>query len=210
LSNSAALQGKPHGYIVWGVADSSHDIIGTQFRPRQAKGKGNEDLELWLSIHLKPRIDFRIHEFEMIGKPVVIFEVPAAKWTPVDFQGERYIRVGSHKKKLRDYPEKEISLFTMLAESRVDWSAEVIESADLDCLDPKAIEFARAQYAEKHPKLADELPGWDDGRFLDKAKMRRDGAISPNRPGQGALWQLTKPGEESSGLAESKENADPD
>jgi ATP-dependent DNA helicase RecG len=178
LSNSAALLGKPHGYIVWGVADGSHDVIGTQFRPRQTKGKGNEDLELWLGIHLKPRIDFRIHEFEEAGTHVVLFEVPAAKGTPVDFQGERYIRVGSHKKKLRDYPEKEISLFTVLAASGIDWSAEIIETADLDCLDPKAITFARAQYAEKHPMLADELSGWDEAKFLDKARICIGGKIT--------------------------------
>ena len=29
LSNSAALCGKTNAYLVWGIADSSHDIIGT-------------------------------------------------------------------------------------------------------------------------------------------------------------------------------------
>ena len=33
-------------------------------------------------------------------------------------------------------------------------------------------------------------------------EMRRDGVITPNRRGQGALWELAKPGEERPGLAE--------
>lgn len=32
-------------------------------------------------------------------------------------------------------------------------------------------------------------------------EMRRDGAITHNRRGQGALWELAKPGEEPRGLA---------
>lgn len=178
LSNSAALLGKSVGYIVWGVEDGSHDIIGTQFCPRQTKGKGNEDLELWLGIHLNPRVDFRIHEFEVKGKAVVLFEIPAAKGIPVSFQGERFIRVGSHKKKLREYQEKEIALFDTLSTVPVDWSAEVVETATIDDLDTKAVAFARTQYAEKHPKQAGEMATWDDGKFLDKAKVCIGGKIT--------------------------------
>lgn len=178
LSNSAALLGKPCGYMVWGLSDGSHALIGTTFRPRQTKGKGNEDLELWLGIHLTPRIDFRIHEFESEGTPFVIFEIPAAQSIPVSFQGERFIRVGSHKKKLRDYPEKEIALFKVLAAGNADWSAEIIASATIDHLDASAIAFARTQYAEKHPKQAAEMAGWADGKFLDKAKVCIGGKIT--------------------------------
>lgn len=178
LSNSAALLGKESGYMVWGISDENHDIVGTTFRPRQTKPKGNEDLELWLGIHLNPRIDFRIHEFEAEGKSIVLFEIPAARSIPVAFNRERFIRVGSYKKKLRDYPEKEISLFETLAIDKADWSAKIVESATLECLDAKAIAFARAQYAEKHPKLASELIDWDDLKFLDKAKVCIGGRIT--------------------------------
>ena len=178
LSNSAALLEKAAGYIVWGVEDGSHDIIGTQFRPRQTKGKGNEDLELWLGVHLDPRVDFRIYEFQEKEKAVVLFEIPAAKGIPVSFQGERFIRVGSHKKKLTDYPGKEIALFKLLTAGDADWSTEVIETATIDHLDAKAVAFARTQYAEKHPKQAGEMRTWDDRKFLDKAKVCIGGKIT--------------------------------
>jgi predicted HTH transcriptional regulator len=44
LANAATLSGKAKAYLVWGVEDSSHTIVGTQFSPSTAK-KGNEDLE---------------------------------------------------------------------------------------------------------------------------------------------------------------------
>lgn len=43
LSNSAALLNKPFGYLVFGVEDGSHAVIGTTFKAKQHK-KGNEEL----------------------------------------------------------------------------------------------------------------------------------------------------------------------
>lgn len=65
--------------------------MGTLFKPRQNK-KGNEELENWLGRLLQPRVDFRIHEFTHEGKPVVIFEIPAASYMPVRFSGKEFIR----------------------------------------------------------------------------------------------------------------------
>lgn len=58
LSNSAALYERPKAYLVWGVDDTTHKIVGTDFQYRKMK-KGNEELEAWLSRMLSPRINFR-------------------------------------------------------------------------------------------------------------------------------------------------------
>ncbi|MDH5639793.1 MAG: ATP-binding protein [Nitrospira sp.] len=58
LSNSSALAGKAFAYLVWGIADGDHAIVGTQFSPRVAK-VGNEELENWLLKLLTPKIHFR-------------------------------------------------------------------------------------------------------------------------------------------------------
>ena len=42
LANSAALEGKAHAYIAWGINDLSHEVVGTSFNPRKEK-KGNEE-----------------------------------------------------------------------------------------------------------------------------------------------------------------------
>src|SRR4051812_6750802 len=61
LSNSATLHGKRSGYLVWGINNVTHDIVGTRVSLRTAK-VGNEELESWLLRLLTPRIDLRIHE----------------------------------------------------------------------------------------------------------------------------------------------------
>ena len=110
LANTAALHGKIHAYLVWGIEDQTHAIVGTTFYPGSSK-KGNEPLESWLLRLLRPRIDFRFHEVIIDDKHVVLLEIDSATHQPVAFRGTEFIRVGSTKKKLKDYPEKERELW---------------------------------------------------------------------------------------------------
>lgn len=110
LANSATLKDKVHAYLVWGIDGTSHDIVGTSFRPTQSK-KGNEELENWLMHLLNPRINFHLIEFEAEGKHISMIEIPRASHEPIRFQGVEYVRIGSYKKKLKDYPEKERELW---------------------------------------------------------------------------------------------------
>lgn len=185
ISNSAALESQPFGYIVWGIEDGTHDVVGTTFKPRQKKGQGNEDLEPWLNKLLSPRIDFRIFEFNTDdGTPVVLFEIQAANTAPVAFSGRRYVRVGSHKKLLGEHPEKERRLWEIVSGPVVDWSAGICESATLHDLDPNAIQRARSEYAKrfegdtKKAHLAKEVWQWDDVTFLNKIKVAIDGRLT--------------------------------
>lgn len=114
LANSAALLGKKTAWIVWGIKDGTHSLVGTTFKPHQKK-IGNEELENWLHRLLSPRLNFRIHELEAEAKPVVMFEIDSATDTPVRFSGEEFIRVGSYKKRLREVPQKEKALWAALA-----------------------------------------------------------------------------------------------
>jgi len=110
LANSAALNGKTNAYLLWGVDDESHKIIGTSFSPSKSR-KGNEQLEIWLLRMLAPRIDFCFHEINIDGNDVVIMEIDCAAHQPVAFRGIEYIRVGSNKRKLNEFPEKERALW---------------------------------------------------------------------------------------------------
>lgn len=114
LSNSATLHGKNTAYIIWGVENSSHDIVGTTFKPRLEK-INNQELENWLATQLSPRINFKINEFSYKSKNIVIFEIPRATHVPVRFKGMEYIRVGTYKRLLRDFPEKERELWALFS-----------------------------------------------------------------------------------------------
>lgn len=110
LSNNAALEGKANGYLVWGVEDKTHAVVGTTFKPAQAK-KGNENLENWLVRLLNPRLYLRFYEFTHEYKPIVVLEIPRASGKPVQFQGVEFIRVGTCRQKLKDHPQIEKELW---------------------------------------------------------------------------------------------------
>lgn len=106
LSNAACLHNKDYAYLVFGIEDKTHKIIGTRFYPKLSK-VGNEDLEHWLARLLNPRIDFKIEEFEIDNKHIAMFIIDPAHDMPVAFKSSAFIRVGSYKKKLLEFPEKE-------------------------------------------------------------------------------------------------------
>jgi len=116
LANASALHEKDVGYIVWGIEDFTRRVVGTSFQPRLTK-VGNEELEAWLTLHLAPRIDFRFHEFGLDGHRIVMLAIPAARHTPVRFKESEWIRVGTYKKKLKDFPEKARSLWLRCSHS---------------------------------------------------------------------------------------------
>lgn len=128
LSNAAALEGKAKAYVVWGIEDGSHDVVGTTFNPGEAK-QGNENLENWLVHLLNPRLHFQFYHFEYGGMPVVVLEIPRAHTEPTKFSGTEYIRVGSYQQKLKDHPQLEKELWrifdttpfeSLLAKEHVD------------------------------------------------------------------------------------------
>lgn len=116
LANSAVLEGKPCGYIVWGVKDEDRTPVGTRFDPNTAK-KGEEELENWLVRKLEKQVHFRFSEGRFQGKRIVLLEIPRAKSRTVRFGGIDYIRIGSYTKKLRDAPaDVESKLWSLLSE----------------------------------------------------------------------------------------------
>lgn len=173
LANSACLIGEPYGYLVFGVQDGNHDIIGTTYNPHQ-KAKGNEDLEPWLMRKLTPRLDMRIYEHHQDNKRLVIFRIPAAHNVPIEFDKIAYVRVGSNTHSLKDYPDKERTIWLR----QLDWSATICQTATLADLCPEAISKARQLYTVKNPRLADQISTWDDITFLNKAKITINGQIT--------------------------------
>jgi ATP-dependent DNA helicase RecG len=86
LANAAALNSKAFAYLIWGVEDQAHHMVGTSFSPSTTR-KGNEPLETWLLRLLTPKIHFRFNDVTVDGKPVVLLEIGRAYRHPVRFQG---------------------------------------------------------------------------------------------------------------------------
>lgn len=63
LANSATRFDVPHAYMVWGIDNETHDVLGTDFRYRKAR-RGGEELENWLHHMLSPNASFRFFELK--------------------------------------------------------------------------------------------------------------------------------------------------
>ena len=133
LANSAALLGKPFAYMVWGIADADHAVVGTKFRPG-AKKVGNEELESWILNLLAPKLNFRFSEVSVDGRTVVLLEIERAFRHPVQFAGQEYIRIGSYKRKLKDFPGKERELWRIFDQTPFEDYVSVERASDDEVL----------------------------------------------------------------------------
>jgi ATP-dependent DNA helicase RecG len=113
LANTAALEGKAHAYLVWGIEDATHVVIGSSFDPH-SKRVGGEELESWLLRQLAPKIGFHFVNVTIDGHPLVLLEIDCAYRHPVQFAGTEFIRIGSYKKRLKEFQEKERELWRVL------------------------------------------------------------------------------------------------
>lgn len=132
IANSSAIAGKSHGYIVWGIQDEDHQIIGTRFKPDERRVR-KDDLEHWLSTKLNPVVDFRFYTDSVDGKPVVVLWIPRALQRPVKFDNESYIRVGSHTRRLNDFPDREKRLWRLLDDRTFEsgTAVECVQDSDV-------------------------------------------------------------------------------
>lgn len=105
LANAANLEGQPVGYLVYGITDSEHELVGTSLDPY--KKIGAEELINWLQQRLSPKTDLKLYTCVLDGKKIVIFQISPAIDAPVRFGDTPYIRVGSITKKLQEYPDKQ-------------------------------------------------------------------------------------------------------
>lgn len=110
LSNTAALFNQEHALMIWGIDDKTHEVIGTSFNPSTEK-VGNQGLDLWISTQLEPQVQFYFHKTIIDDHNVVLLEISRAHSAPVKFKSIDYIRIDSHKKKLKDYPDTERELW---------------------------------------------------------------------------------------------------
>ena len=173
LSNEANLRGKPYAWLIFGVENKKHKIVGSPYRKER---KGLDSLKKELGERLTGNISFiEIYELQKPEGRVIMFQIPSApKGIPIEFNGFYYARANESLVGLNI--EK---IDRIRNQSRnYDWSSEIIPNATFDDLDPEAILKAREFYKEKHLALADEVDGWSDVTFLNKAKVTLNGKIT--------------------------------
>lgn len=119
LANSATLKEKSHSYLIWGINDKTHEIVGTTFDWYVSK-KGGEVIENWLRTQLSDNAEFEFKSVNINDKRVVILIIQKAINQPIKFQKTAYIRSGSYTKKLDDCPSMQPVLWDKLRSSRFE------------------------------------------------------------------------------------------
>src|SRR5690606_33703655 len=91
ISNEANLCGKPYGWLVFGVQDKNHAVVGSNYRPKRAE---LDKLKGEVANKTTNRITFiEIYEVPWEDKRVLMFQIPAApRGIPVSFGGHYYAR----------------------------------------------------------------------------------------------------------------------
>lgn len=125
LSNAAAFHGRDFAYKLWGINDSSHELVGTTFRPLTKK-VGNQTLSTWLKRVLTPNALYDFLETDYDGRHFVVLQINAASTQPVYFDKDAYIREGSSSTTLEPGSAKERELWRRL--QRADFCNQVAES----------------------------------------------------------------------------------
>lgn len=113
LSNAAALNNVQYGYLIFGIDNDTHEIVGTNIILKNKK-KGNEELESWITRLLNPKIQFNFYDIEINDKKVSIIEIKRAEYTITKFKNIAYMRIGTNKKPLTDFVGKEKELWRVV------------------------------------------------------------------------------------------------
>ena len=173
LSNEANLKGKSDAWLVFGIENTKHNIVGTQFRPIR---KELDKLKNEIAAKITNRISFiEIHELFPPEGRVIMFQIPAApRGIPIAFEGHYY---GRDNESLVPLNIEELERIRAQVNTP-DWSAAIIPEASISDLDINAISLARVNYKNKFPDKAAEVDTWDDSTFLNKAKITIKGKIT--------------------------------
>lgn len=183
LSYVSAIANMEGGELVIGVKDQTLDIVGTDLSALTFNGFTATPLTATFKlmeqcVNLSSE-GLRVEEF-ITGdthKTVWIIHIPKHQpRRPVYAHRKAWQRIADSLVEMTQ--ERMQRILSEPSAVFGDWTANVIEDATIDDLDPDAIRMAREKYTERHERRAKEIDSWDDATFLNKAKITRAGKIT--------------------------------
>lgn len=165
MANEATLQNKQFGWIIFGIDDKTHEVLGTNY----CIDNNFNNIKKQISDNTTDNISFLdVYSIYYHENRVIMFQVPAAVGMPINWKGYPYGRTGESLVPLDTRKIEQIK-----ATANYDWTRKIIENATINDLDPEAIKIAREQYKIKHQgkEVAEEIDNLSDKDFLNKAKV---------------------------------------
>ncbi len=165
MANEATLQNKQFGWIIFGIDDKTHEVLGTNY----CIDNNFNNIKKQISDNTTDNISFLdVYSIYYHENRVIMFQVPAAVGMPINWKGYPYGRTGESLVPLDTRKIEQIK-----ATANYDWTRKIIENATINDLDPEAIKIAREQYKIKHQgkEVAEEIDNLSDKDFFNKAKV---------------------------------------
>lgn len=178
LSNEANLHNAECAWLVFGVEDKKHNIVGTNYRNDEKSLQNlKEEIARQTSENLTFIEIYTCFKKDSDGKDkrVLLFQIPAApRGMPIAFKRIHYGRDGESIVGLS------VEKFERIRAQNVtnDWSAGIISDATIEDLDENALKLAREYFKKRNPSKSEEVDSWDDVTFLNKAKITQKGKIT--------------------------------
>ncbi len=172
ISNESTLRNKQYGWIIFGIDDKTHILTNTKYR----YDNNFNDVKKQISDNTTDNITFiEIYHLYIEEKRVIMFQIPAASGTPMNWKGFPY---GRHGESLVPLSFNKIEQIKTTA--NYDWSRQIIKDATINNLDTEAVKLARKQFKIKNKgkPISDEIDKLSDIDFLNKAKVTIDGKIT--------------------------------
>ncbi|MEZ5422155.1 MAG: ATP-binding protein [Pyrinomonadaceae bacterium] len=123
ISNEANLRSKDRDWLVFGVDDKTHSIVGTTYRDERSR---LDALKHDIANGIEPSITFReIHELRAPEGRVILFEIPAApRGIPISWRGHIILGTG------KVWPRLGLINGTRSTQTATtDWTAQVVDEA---------------------------------------------------------------------------------
>lgn len=163
LSNEANLKDGESGWLVFGVNNKTRKVVGTRYG---TDSKRLDTLKRQINDDTDPSMTFR--SIRIVDHPdgrVLIFEIPAApKGMPMAWKGHWYGRAGENTAPLSIDKLDAIRAQGYL----LDWTAQIVEDAEMSDLSPEAIAVARRGFTEHNAARISEdvVASWSDEKLL--------------------------------------------
>ncbi|MBQ5723454.1 MAG: putative DNA binding domain-containing protein [Muribaculaceae bacterium] len=185
LSNEANLRERDFGWLVFGVDNKTHEVVGTNFKDGDvALNRLKQDM----AQHTTDNLIFRdIVPLTIDSKRVLLFQIPATPRNIVmHWKGIAYSRDGESLKPINQTKRDEIRYQSPIP----DWTAQLVPNATTNDLDELAVATAKVMYKKVHASniSGEEVDAWSLEEFLSHSNMMRDGQLT-----RAAILLLGKP-----------------
>ncbi|MCE5332294.1 MAG: putative DNA binding domain-containing protein [Bacteroidales bacterium] len=169
ISYISAISNMEGGTLIIDVQDKTLDIVGIS------------DFSDYTIENIKFRIlgnctnlnseTFNIEEIRCTDteKIIWIFQIPKHQYRlPVYAHKKAWQRIDNN---LVEMNSSRLSTILNELKQMDDWTAVIIDEANLDDLDETAIEKAKKEFLKRNPKYKEEFSTWNNQKFLDKAGL---------------------------------------